>query len=455
MKLFPLNIKKISYRLTMVYALVFFVALVLVNAGTLKCTDFYLKLTSQQQLDLIDTAVKSEVKTLDDIGQTDFKETARMADNVDVYLYSDGKLIYKTGENYEIPVLPVLKDVPRFNEVEDKELLYLSDQLVLSDGSHLEMQVIKDMDSENVYLYVLFGIFLVMDVFVLIISIVVGFLISKKALNPIDKITSQAKQISVSDLTKRIEIDGPDDELKRLADTFNDLIDRIQLAYEKQNQFTLDASHELATPLAVIKGYIDLIDRWGKDDREILNEGIASIKNELANMTRLLDTLLFVSKSDNEMLKLEMTSFSLSALIEEVVKESNLVTVHHSIDCTANETIWLQADRKLIKQMLRALIDNSIKYTPENGKIEISSCLKNSQAVVMVSDNGVGIPEEDLKNIFDRFYRVDKARSREFGGTGLGLSIVKWIIDLHGGSVTAESQVGKGTQMIVKLPIGN
>jgi len=454
MKFFPFHIKKISHKLTIVYALLFFIALVFVNAATLLSIGYYMNQTSVQQLELIDNTIKKEVTVFDDTQRIDLKNIAQMTDNVSINLIFKDKLIYDTGKNYNLPV-PTDANFKntKFEEVGEKRLLYLNDNLILADGNVLNVQIIKDMGSELGYLYVLAGIMVVMDVFILIISIIVGYIISKKALNPIDKITSQAKQISASDLTKRIIIEGSDDELNRLADTFNDLIARIQYSYEKQNQFTLDASHELATPLAVIKGYTDLIDRWGKNDPEILDEGIQSIKNELLNMTRLLDTLLFISKSDNEILKLEKTKFWLNELITEVVKESNLVTDHHDIDFNVNAPIQIEADKRLIKQMLRAIIDNSIKYAESEGKIEINSQSKNNQAVITISDNGVGIPKEELPHIFDRFYRVDKARSREFGGTGLGLSIVKWIVDIHGGSITAESEMGKGTKMIVTLPI--
>lgn len=454
MNIFPLRIKKISHKLTIVYALLFFVALVCVNAATLLSIGYYMSQSSIQQLELIDNAIKNEITALEDIQQIDFKNIAQMTDNVDINLIVDGQNVYSTGESSNLPKLTTLNNkATKFTEFGEKEILYFSDQLTLADGRILDILIIKDMDNEWGYLYVLAGIMIVMDAIILLISILVGYVISKKALNPIDKITSQAKQISASDLTKRIKIDGADDELTRLADTFNDFISRIQYSYDKQNQFTMDASHELATPLAVIKGYTDLIDRWGKNDPEILDEGIQSIKKELTNMTQLLDTLLFVAKSDNEMLKLEKKVFWLNELIEEVVKESNLVTEDHFINYHNKEIISIEADKRLIKQMLRALIDNSIKYTPLKGKIEINSQKAKKHALISVSDTGVGIPKDELPHIFDRFYRVDKARSREFGGTGLGLSIVKWIIDMHGGSIVAESEIGKGTKMTVSLPL--
>ncbi|MEI8217156.1 MAG: ATP-binding protein [Eubacteriales bacterium] len=446
--------KKISFRLTMVYGVLFFIALVLVNVATLLSISYYMDQTSAQQLRLIDQAIRKEIHSFRDIKTVDFNSISQISDNVDISLIINNAVVYQTGREYHLPLpndanISIIKST----EAGDNKILYLNTELVLGDNKVLGIQLVKDMDTERDYLQVLMEIMLVMDAFILFIAILVGYLISKRALKPIDKIINQAKQISASDLSKRIELDGPDDEIKRLADTFNDLIARIEYSYEKQNQFTLDVTHELATPLAVIKGYIDLIDRWAKDDREILDEGILSIKNELSNMTKLLDTLIFISKSDNEIFKIEKTKFWLDEMIMEIIKESKLVSNTHEIYSKINEHISIEADRRLVKQMLRAIIDNSLKYTEKNGSIEIDSRHSNGNAVITVADTGIGIPSKELPYIFDRFYRVDKARSRESGGTGLGLSIVKWIADIHGGYVNAKSEIGKGTTMTISLPL--
>lgn len=449
------TIKRISHKLTMVYAILFFVALVSANAATFISISYYMNQISIQQLNSIDQAINEDIKTLQDIQGLNLKNISQMNENIDINLIYEKKIIFKTGGDYNLPLSdgPNIETIKSTNIV-DERILYLSDNITLRDGRILNVQIIKNLDNDREFLGFLFWIMVVIGSFMLIASIAVGYFISKKALNPIDKITDQAKQITANDLTKRIEIDGPDDELKRLSDTFNDLIARIQHSYEKQNQFTLDASHELATPLAVIKGYVDLIDRWGKEDREILDEGLASIKKELSNMIKLLDTLLFMSKSDNEILKLELTTFWLNELIAEIVKESKLVSESHDINSDVNDAILIKADRRLIKQMIRAIIDNSIKYTAHNGKIEINSRKIKGRSKISISDNGAGISKEELPKIFDRFYRVDKARSREMGGTGLGLSIVKWIVEIHGGTISVESEMGKGTKMIIFLPSG-
>ncbi len=449
------KLSKISHRLTIIYALLFFVALALVNAATLISINYYTNQTSGQQLELVDRAIVNEVKTLKDIPNLDIKNISKMIDNVDINLIYHDRITYNSGEQYNLPRGVIRK--PTVTESGENKVMYLNDRISLADGEEIGVQVIKDMDNEDGFLHALSGIMLLIDAASLILSILVGYIVSKNVLSPIDKITNQAKKISASNLASRIEIDGPDDELKRLSDTFNEFISRIQYSYEKQNCFTLDASHELATPLAVIKGYIDIIDRWGKDDKAVLNEGIESIKVELSNITGLLDTLLFLSKGDNEIYQLEKTEFILDELVDEVVRETGLVDDKHTIMVSADtdSPVFLSGDRRLIKQMLRAVVDNSIKYTLEGGMIGIEYKTAGIAAEITVSDNGIGIPQDDLPHIFDRFYRVDKARSRSIGGSGLGLSIVKWIVEIHQGRITAESEPGMGTKIIVELPFNN
>jgi len=448
-----MKLTKISHRLTMIYALLFFVALALVNAATLISINYYTNQTSAQQLELVDRSIVNEVKALKDIPNLDIKNISKMIDNVDINLIYHDRIIYNSGEQYNLPRDTDQK--PMTGESGEKKVMYLNDRINLGNGEEIGVQVIKDMDNEDGFLHALSGIMLLIDSASLILAVIVGYIVSKNALSPIDKITNQAKKISASNLASRIEINGPDDEIKRLSDTFNEFLSRIQYSYEKQNRFTLDASHELATPLAVIKGYIDVIDRWGKDDKAVLNEGIESIKVELSNMTGLLDTLLFLSKGDNEIYPLEKTEFVLNELVDEIVRETRLVDDKHTvmISSITDSPVYLSGDRRLIKQMLRAVVDNSMKYTPEGGMIGIEYKAAGKTVEIVVSDNGIGIPQDDLPHIFDRFYRVDKARSRSIGGSGLGLSIVKWIAEIHQGGITAESEPGRGTKIIIELPV--
>ncbi len=448
------RISKISQRLTITFGSLFFIALLLVNIATLFSVKYYINQTAEQQLVLLVETIQSEIKNIDDINTIDIRQYSQIAENVDINLVVNKTSIFNSGETDSFNFIDVtILDQVISTEKNEGRILYLNSDYKLTDGTNLTIQLVKDMDNSDQYIDVISGVILGLDLAVFAIAILAGYYLSRKALKPINQMTEQAQKISATDLSSRIQSDGPDDELKRLANTFNDLIKRIEEVYKKQNRFTIDASHELATPIAVIKGYVDLLDRWGKKKPEVLDESIQAIKVEIDNISQLLDTLLFLSKGDNSVYQLNTKTFFISDLINEITKESKLISDNHLIESDNREIIEIEADYNLIKQMLRAIINNSIKYSKENTKIKINYYVNQDNLYLEIADQGVGIAKKEIPYIFDRFYRIDKARSRENGGTGLGLSLVKWIVDIHHGSINVESVVDQGTTMIVCLPL--
>lgn len=305
------------------------------------------------------------------------------------------------------------------------------------------------------YMEVLSIILGLANLFGILFTLIVGSKINKKLLSPVETMTNTVKEISIKDLDKRLDVRGSKNELKDLAKTFNDMLDRIQTSVEQQNRFVSDASHELRTPISVIQGYANLLSRWGKNDKTVLDESILAIKSESENMKMLVENLLFLARGDKDTQKFEREDFMFDDLIDEIVKETKLIDSKHPIIIEYNEKFMFNGDKKLIKQALRIFIDNSIKYTPEGKNIILNSYVKNSNAVISIDDNGIGISEEDLPFIFDRFYRADKSRTKESGGTGLGLSIAKWIIDKHNGAIDVWSKVNKGTAIRITMPLTN
>ncbi len=303
------------------------------------------------------------------------------------------------------------------------------------------------------YVWVLGIILLISNVLGLSLIVFIGSKTSKKLLSPIDTMTKMVKEISINALNKRLDVRGSKDELKDLAITFNETLNRLQESVEKQNQFVSDASHELRTPISVIQGYVNLLDRWGKEDKEILEESLEAIKSESENMKNLVENLLFLARGDKHTQKINKEEFPLDKLIEEILTETKLIDDSHIIRNEQNENIIVNADKNLIKEALRIFLDNSIKYTPSGGTIKLSSYTKNNKAIITIEDTGMGISQEHLPHIFDRFYRTDKSRTRESGGTGLGLSIAKWIIDNHMGTIIVNSKVNIGTKITVELPL--
>jgi two-component system sensor histidine kinase ArlS len=303
------------------------------------------------------------------------------------------------------------------------------------------------------YLSILGAILAGCNIIGLIIIIIIGSRASKKFLSPVETMTKTVKEISINALDKRLDVRGSKNELKDLAKTFNDMLDRIQKSVDQQNQFVSDASHELRTPISVIQGYVNLLNRWGKNDKEILEESILAIKSESENMKDLVEQLLFLARGDKNTQKIEKQNFMLNELIQEILKETKLIDSTHQIENEYGHEFEINADRKLIKEAIRIFVDNSIKYTPEGGTIKLDSYKKDDKAVITIGDTGTGISSEDLPYIFDRFYRADKSRTKTSGGTGLGLAIAKWIIDNHNGIVDVWSKPDIGTIVKITLPI--
>lgn len=330
--------------------------------------------------------------------------------------------------------------------------LILNSQKEQSESSPY-IQVFNGLQEEHAYIGDLFLIMIGSDIVILLMVIISGSRVVKKNMRPVAVMTDTVKNITINALDTRLDIRGSKNELKDLAKTFNGMLDRIQRSYEQQNQFVSDASHELRTPISVIQGYANLLDRWGKEDKAVLEEAIAAIKTESQSMKELIEKLLFLARGDKNAQKIEIEEFYTDEFIDEIVKETKLIDNHHEIINRESDRLCINADRKLLKEALRVFIDNSIKYTPEGGQINIDCREENNRVVMIVEDNGMGISREDIPNIFNRFYRADKSRTRETGGTGLGLAIAKWIILKHKGTIEVESQLEKGTKIRVILPI--
>jgi len=252
-------------------------------------------------------------------------------------------------------------------------------------------------------------------------------------------------------LETRIALESSQKELTGLAEAINSMLDRINESYNSQVRFVSDASHELRTPIAVIQGYANLLDRWGKNDEKALQESIEAIKSESQNMKDLVEQLLFLARGDNDSMRLSIETLNVGAIVTEVIRETGMITSSHDITFESDEEVYIFGDAQLIKQALRILVDNSIKYTPENESVKVALFKEGDKAKIMVSDTGIGIAPADLPYIFDRFYRSDDSRTRKTGGSGLGLSIAKWIIERHGGTTEVVSRKDIGTKIILTL----
>lgn len=243
-----------------------------------------------------------------------------------------------------------------------------------------------------------------------------------------------------------------DDDLAGLETAVNNLIVRMHNTYRQQVRFVDDASHELRTPIAVIQGYADMLDRWGKSDEQVLDESIRAIRTETEHMKTLVEQLLFLARGDAGRQRLDMRRLDLAALVREVWEESRMIDPEHEYILRADGEVFAMADEAMLKQAVRILTDNAAKYSPAGSRITLRAYAEDGSACVDVQDNGIGVGREDALRMFDRFYRADAARNSETGGSGLGLSIARWIVGRHGGHFRVTSYEEVGTRITVVLP---
>jgi heavy metal sensor kinase len=288
---------------------------------------------------------------------------------------------------------------------------------------------------------------------VLAIGLAGGWLLSSRAIRPIHTISETARSISASDLSRRIDVQDTQTELGELAETLNDTFDRLDKAFQRQVQFTADASHELRTPLAVIHSHAELAlsrERTADEYRQTLEACLRASRR----MKSLVESLLVLARSDAGRLELNPSEFDLKSAAEESVHMVEPLAKEKEVRIESELTpVEIKADRTRISQLITNLLSNAIRYNRTGGGVKLGVGRENGEAILTVADTGVGIPENDQHHVFERFFRADKARSREVGGSGLGLAICQSIVEAHGGTISFTSKPNEGTTFVVKLPV--
>jgi signal transduction histidine kinase len=265
--------------------------------------------------------------------------------------------------------------------------------------------------------------------------------------------TQSAHSISgAGDLTRRIQQPKTRDEVGRLAETFNDMLARIEELFRAQQRILADVSHELRSPLTAIRGNLDLLRRGALENDAERDASLAAIDSEAARMQRMVQDLLLLAQADAGV-QIQKQPVELDTLLLDVYRQSRLKAGGVKLTLGSEDQAQVMGDSDRLKQLFTNLLDNAIKFTPSGGEVTLSLVRDTQWVHIAIADTGPGIPEADLPRIFDRFYRVDKARSRDRGGTGLGLSIVKWIVDAHDGRIDVKSEVGRGSTFTVSLPL--
>ncbi|MHA6253031.1 sensor histidine kinase [Oceanobacillus sp. CAU 1775] len=321
--------------------------------------------------------------------------------------------------------------------------------IIWHDGSVVTLQFSDNLIEVTDTLRILFYVLLIVSIIILVPTVIGGDILSRFLLNPINKLTKTMQENMQEGKWNKIDhTNRSEDELYKMEATFNDMIDQLRDNYEKQEDFVSNASHELKTPIQIVKSYAQLMERRGADNPELIAESIEAIDSEADRMKKLVEQLLALAKTKNdvpyeEVKFIQLVDQSVSTFKQAYDREIEFIRNVEEV------SVWGNSDQ--LEQIIYILIDNALKYSDD--KIIVSLFTFDGQVIFSVKDFGNGISAEDQERIFERFYRVDKARSRGTGGTGLGLAIAKAIVEEHEGRLTLESEIGTGSTFTLALPV--
>jgi len=321
-------------------------------------------------------------------------------------------------------------------------------------GGHMYLALaVEPLDSIAASLQVVRRVLFLALPFLLALAAIGGYWLSTRSLAPLGWMAQQSRKISGSNLHTRLAIGDAADELTMLAASFNELLSRLDQSFESMRRFVADASHELRTPIAVIRGEADVALSHDRPAAEY-RESLAIVLDESRRLSRLVDDLLNLARADAGHVRLQVREFYFNDLLAECCRSVQSLAAARRIDleCRAGGDVPFSGDEELLRRLVVNLLDNAIRYTPSGGKVTAELEAHGADVRVRVSDTGVGIAPEAASHVFERFYRADKARSRDEGGFGLGLSIVKWIAESHHGGVELTSRPEAGTTFTVTLP---
>ncbi|PWM38219.1 MAG: hypothetical protein DBX52_07650 [Clostridiales bacterium] len=369
---------------------------------------------------------------------------------MNIALYrADGSLIYAYGLNGLEAQLP-------YNETWEKpfSFRYQTDNMrifttrVHAGGEVFSLNLAKSMKTENALLSVVVNLLLLSIAMAVSISYLVGHRMTRKMLRPIGVLGRAMDEMSAASLSERLDTANIRTELVEVVDAYNRMLDKIEDAYLRQKQFVSDASHELRTPLAVISGYSDILSRWGAEDPAVRREAVDAIVTQTENMQILLDRLLYIARSENGKVQADLRATELSSLCKEILQDYRMMHPDRVFRLFGMAEGW--CDPNLMRQILVILLDNSVKFTAQNGEITVRLSQPAGRAVLEVADNGIGMSAEVAAHAFERFYKGDSSHNEK--GFGLGLSIAKLMVEAQGGTIEVESAPAAGSCFRVLLP---
>jgi heavy metal sensor kinase len=393
----------------------------------------------------------------------EFREHSVLGPGGDLFQVCDqqGQWLYRSVslENANVPIaLPRTIPAPSFEDrlVEGHSLRFLS-QRIFVNGETYTVQVASSMSESYEALERFRAVLIWATPLLLILASVGGYWLGTRALAPVDGISKAAQRISIENLDERLDVPQTGDQLQRLSETLNEMLARLASSVHRIKQFTADASHELRAPVSLIRTTAEVaVQRRDRPAIEYL-QALDEILEETERTSQTVDSLMLLARADAGKEMHESAPADFCAIVHEAAEQGEKLARYRDLkfsSAVASGPIRIQADSEALRRALLILIDNAAKYTPPGGSIRVTLEAKGAYAVATVSDTGIGIAEDDVAHIFDRFWRADKARSRNQGGAGLGLAIAKWIVETHRGSIEVQSEKGKGTSFCLKIPLG-
>lgn len=328
-------------------------------------------------------------------------------------------------------------------------------QVVVLDGHKVRLSMAGETDEHFEILTMVRDSYLIFCPILIIASIAGGFVLSHRSLQPVSRIINKARTIGIQDLEHRLPVPQTGDELQVLAETWNDLLGRLETAVSRLTQFTSDISHDLRTTITVMLNTAEFALRRRRPEEEY-RKTLLTVVEECHTISRLLEDLLAASRADIVKQKIEWKAVDLSSVTLDVCEHlrARADGKHLSLKTYICDDAWTAGDVFMIRRLITILLDNAIKYTPEGGVIAVSVQTTGDRIQLEVADTGIGIPADSIPRIFDRFYRVDNSRSREDGSSGLGLAIAKWIVEAHQATIDVAARVGHGSTFTVSMPLG-
>jgi two-component system, OmpR family, sensor histidine kinase ArlS len=374
------------------------------------------------------------------------------------YVTANANVLFQVYRDKELLTKPpqyVLKETTRIVNRNGAFYVYVMTPVYENEHQVATLEIGRSLGPLSNFTHTLLSILLLVSVGAVILSLLGGYFYTKVLLKPLDQLIFTMQTIEENGVFRRIDLEShPErDELTMLGATFNRMIDRLEETFQRHEQFLADASHELRTPITVIDSYASLLRRWASSDPALREEALDAIQSESAQLKQLTQNLLSLMNTEEKQ-RIKWVEFDLEPLVQSTAASLRL-TFNRSIEVRLShegcKSLTMRGDPEKIKQLLVILLDNALKYSK---KAVILSIEKEARHMKMqVIDEGIGIAEEDLPHLFDRFYRADKARNRKLGGAGLGLAISENIVRQHGGTITMSSRLGEGTTVTVKLPI--